>query len=125
GKASETHKKVFDAVLESQNRALDKAASGVAAEEIDRAARKPLEQAGLGRYFIHRTGHGLGLEVHEEPYIREGNKTYLQAGMIFTVEPGVYLPGKFGVRLEDNLVINATNVENTTHLPKTITLPVR
>ena len=64
-----------------------------------------MEENGLGRYFFHRTGHGLGLDVHEEPYIVGGGKKRLGEGMVFTVEPGVYLAGKYGVRIEDNLVV--------------------
>lgn len=78
---------------------------GVAAEEVDAAARKVIEDAGLGRFFIHRTGHGIGMEVHEHPYIVAGNSLTLKEGMAFSVEPGVYLPDRFGVRIEDIVVV--------------------
>ena len=74
---------------------------GVACQEVDRAARRVVDNAGYGDYFIHRTGHGIGLEVHEHPYMVEGNETSLEPAMCFSVEPGIYLPGEFGVRVED------------------------
>jgi Xaa-Pro aminopeptidase len=77
---------------------------GVACQEVDRAARQVITDAGLGDYFIHRTGHGIGLEVHEDPYMVEGNEAVIEPGMAFSVEPGVYLPGRFGVRIEDIVV---------------------
>jgi Xaa-Pro dipeptidase len=77
----------------------------VAAQAVDQAARDVIENAGYGDYFIHRTGHGMGLEVHEPPYIVAGNRQALQQGMTFTVEPGIYLPGRGGVRIEDDLVV--------------------
>jgi Xaa-Pro dipeptidase len=75
------------------------------AEEVDQVARQVIEQAGYGPYFTHRTGHGLGLEVHEPPYIVNGNDMVLRPGMTFTIEPGIYLPGKGGIRIEDDVVI--------------------
>jgi Xaa-Pro aminopeptidase len=78
---------------------------GVAAEDVDAAARGVIEHAGLGAHFTHRTGHGLGLDVHEAPWIVRGNRAPLAAGHVHSVEPGVYLPGRFGVRLEDIVVV--------------------
>jgi Xaa-Pro aminopeptidase len=74
---------------------------GVSPESIDAAARRTIEDAGYGDYFTHRTGHGIGLEVHEDPYIVAGSATPLRPGMTFSVEPGIYLPGRWGVRLEN------------------------
>lgn len=74
---------------------------GVPCEAIDRAARSVIDEAGFGDYFVHRTGHGIGLDVHEHPYMVEGNELQLEVGMTFSVEPGIYLPGRFGVRIED------------------------
>ena len=77
---------------------------GRTAEEVDAAARSVIADAGYGEYFIHRTGHGIGVEAHEDPYIVAGNTTPLAPGHAFSIEPGIYIPGKFGARLEDIVV---------------------
>jgi Xaa-Pro dipeptidase len=84
-----------------------------------------IEAGGYGKFFFHRTGHGIGMEGHEEPYIRAGNRLILEPGMTFTVEPGIYLPGRGGVRVEDNVIITADGVECFSNLPRQLrTLPV-
>jgi Xaa-Pro aminopeptidase len=93
-------RKVYRTVWQAQRAAIETVRPGVACEEIDRAARSVIEAAGYGACFLHRTGHGLGLAVHEPPYMVAGNKELLEEGMVFSLEPGIYLAGRFGVRLE-------------------------
>jgi Xaa-Pro aminopeptidase len=111
--------RVYSSVLEAQQEAVAKALTGSAVGAVDKAARDSLKRDRLGERFIHRTGHGLGLEVHEAPYIVAGGRAKLESGMVFTVEPGAYLPGKLGVRIEDDLVATRDGNEVMTHgLPK-------
>ena len=98
-------REVHDIVREAQERAFGAVRPGVPAQDVDRAAREVIEQAGYGDRFIHRTGHGIGLEEHEDPYLVEGNETLLQPGMCFSIEPGIYLPGRLGVRIEDIVAV--------------------
>jgi D-alanyl-D-alanine dipeptidase len=111
GAPSAEFRSVYAAVHEAQQAGVAAARPGVPAQTVDRAARQVIAAAGYGEYFVHRTGHGVGLEVHEEPYIVEGNELQLEPGMTFSVEPGIYLPGKFGVRIEDIVALteNASN----------------
>ena len=104
GTPSSIEAEVYEVVRVAQQSAVEAAALGVSCEEVDRAARSVIADAGFGEYFIHRTGHGIGIEEHEDPYIIEGNTNLLEAGHAFSVEPGVYLPGRFGVRIEDIVV---------------------
>lgn len=95
----------FDAVRAANQAGQRAAVAGARAGDVDLATRQSLEQAGYGDYFVHRTGHGLGMEVHEPPWISSESDTVLQPGMVFSIEPGVYLPGKFGIRVEDIVVV--------------------
>ncbi len=107
------------AIVQAANAAGRAAAGpGIPAQEVDRAARKVIADAGFGPYFTHRTGHGLGLEAHEGPNMVEGNRRTLAPGMVFTVEPGIYLPGDVGVRIEDDMLVTADGVESLTTFPR-------
>jgi Xaa-Pro dipeptidase len=113
---------VYHAVLEANQAGLWAGKPGVAAQEVDRAARGVIAEAGYGEYFTHRTGHGLGLDIHEHPNMREGNTMILEPGMVYTVEPGIYLPGRGGVRIEDNVVVTEKGVEVLTSFPRELRL---
>jgi len=108
----------YAVLQDAQERSVKSVRPGVTAEQVDAAAREPITAAGLGERFIHRTGHGIGLDVHEDPYIVGGNARTLEPGMAFSVEPGVYLDGEWGARIEDIVVVTETGVErlnNRTH----------
>jgi Xaa-Pro aminopeptidase len=111
GPARAEVQRVHQIVWEAQQRALETIRAGVPAERVDRAARAIIEASGFGDYFIHRTGHGIGLQVHEAPYLVAGNSAPLEEGMTFSVEPGIYLPGRFGVRLEVIVAVSRDGVE--------------
>ncbi|MFP3190622.1 MAG: Xaa-Pro peptidase family protein [Thermoproteota archaeon] len=99
--------KIYEIVKEAHDEAILASKDGILASDLDEIARSVITKKGYGNYFIHRTGHGLGLEVHEEPFINGLYKKELKKGMVFTIEPGIYLPGKFGVRLESNVYIDS------------------
>lgn len=105
GKMSRFHKKIYDVVWEAQRAGIKKAAPGVTCGEVDAACRKVIAKYGYADKFGHGTGHGVGLEIHEAPNVGGRSDTVLKPGMVVTVEPGVYLPGKFGVRIEDMILI--------------------
>ena len=111
GKASGEARMLYHAVLEAQLAAISVVRAGVTAGEVDRAARHELKRAKLDRYFTHSTGHGVGLEVHEVPRLAAGNDAVLQPGMVITIEPGVYIPGKCGVRIEDMVLVTERGYE--------------
>ena len=105
GKPDAETVKVHDAVRRSQEAGYAAAKSGASAGSVDAASRKVIDDAGYGKFFIHRTGHGIGLDGHEHPYLVTGNREALEPGMAFSIEPGIYLPGRFGVRIEDVAMI--------------------
>jgi Xaa-Pro aminopeptidase len=97
--------KIYDTVLKAQTQALKNIRVGMEICELDKTARDVIEKEGYGKYFVHSLGHGVGLDIHEWPYVNSRNKTKIKEGMVFTVEPGIYIPGEFGVRIEDMVMI--------------------
>ena len=118
GEADEEFRTVYDAVRRALEAGVEAARMGAAAEDVDRATRSTIEASGFGPHFLHRTGHGIGLDVHEEPYIVAGNRLILEPGMTFSVEPGIYLEGRYGVRVEDIVQVTdgaARRFNNSNH----------
>jgi Xaa-Pro aminopeptidase len=114
---------VHAVVREAQQAAFEAVRPGVACQEIDRVARRVITDAGYGEFFIHRTGHGIGVTTHEPPYMVEGEQQPLVPGMCFSIEPGVYLPGRFGVRIEDIVTVTpdaGRRLNNTSHDLQTV-----
>ncbi|HET9140471.1 Xaa-Pro peptidase family protein [Actinophytocola sp.] len=107
----------YAVLQEAQRAAVDSVRPGVRAEDVDAVARKVIAEAGFGPNFIHRTGHGIGLDVHEDPYIVSGNRIAVEPGMAFSVEPGIYLPGRWGARIEDIVVVTPDGVESLNNQP--------
>jgi len=120
GEVDEEYQKIHRIVQESNAAGRAIAKPGIPCAEVDKAARAVIEKAGYGVYFTHRTGHGIGMEGHEEPYMRGDNMQLLEPGMAFTVEPGIYLPGRNGVRIEDNVVITETGADVLSNMPREI-----
>ena len=112
GQPSDEFIRVYNVVKEAQETAFRSIRPGMECQEVDRIARGVITEAGYGEYFIHRVGHGLGLDVHEPPYMVEGNTQKIEPGMVFSVEPGIYLPGKFGIRIEDIVVATEDGAES-------------
>jgi Xaa-Pro aminopeptidase len=110
----------YEAVREAQQAAVEAVKPGVTVGEVDHVARKLLHNKKLGNFFTHSTGHGVGLEIHEAPRVAAGQKEVLQPGMVITIEPGVYMPGKWGVRIEDTIAVTETGCEILTHCPKNL-----
>jgi Xaa-Pro aminopeptidase len=105
GEPTDEERQVFEIVRRAQQAAFEVVRPGVTCQDVDRAARTVISDAGYGEYFIHRTGHGIGLTTHEPPYMVEGETRELVPGMCFSIEPGIYLPGRFGVRIEDIVTV--------------------
>jgi Xaa-Pro dipeptidase len=118
GTPTDDMRKVYQAVYDANRAAHATARPGVTCHEVDKAARDVINAAGYGEYFTHRLGHGLGLSGHELPNIAENNHVVLEAGMVFTIEPGIYLPGVGGVRIEDNVVVTENGIETLTNYPR-------
>ncbi|MDR3741398.1 MAG: aminopeptidase P family protein [Terracidiphilus sp.] len=120
GKPSQKERAAYQAVLEAQEQGVAAVAAGVRCGDVDEAVRGVLRQAGLAEWFTHSTGHGVGLEIHESPRIGTGQTTRLAPGMVITIEPGVYLPGQFGLRIEDMVAVTGTGGEVLTPAPKAL-----
>ena len=103
--SSKKIQKAYDTVLKAHDRAIKKARSGMKAKQVDALARDVIEKAGFGEYFVHSTGHGVGLDIHEMPYISSRSDTIIEDGMVYTIEPGIYIEGEFGIRIEDMVVM--------------------
>lgn len=124
GKIEPEFERIYNVVKLANEQGKLAAGPHTTGQDVDRATREVIEEAGYGQYFIHRTGHGLGLEVHEPPFVMEGNDTVMKPGNVITVEPGIYLPGRAGVRIEDDVVITEDGHRSLTTFPRDlITLP--
>ncbi len=118
GPAGDEFRRVYSVVQQAQESGVKAVRPGVPADTVDQVTRGVIEEAGYGPYFLHRTGHGVGLDIHEDPYIVAGNPLPLEPGMIFSVEPGIYIAGRFGVRIEDIVAVTdgaARRLNNSTH----------
>lgn len=118
GEASDEQKKIYDIVLKAHLEGLKAVKAGVSGYDVDKVCRDIITEAGYGEYFGHGTGHGVGLEIHEEPRVSPKGETILKPGMVITVEPGIYLPDKFGVRIEDTVLVTEDGYETFAHMPK-------
>ena len=108
---SPQYREVFNAVLAAQSAAYEAGRPGMECQQLDHIARTVIKQAGYGKYFTHRLGHGMGMDGHEPPYLVNGNNRPLVPGMVFTIEPGIYLPDQWGVRIEDDFVVREDGLE--------------
>jgi Xaa-Pro dipeptidase len=118
GEIEPEYRRIAELVRLANQNGREASRPGIPAGQVDAAARKIIEDGGYGKYFIHRVGHGIGMESHEPPYMFGENKQILTPGMAFTVEPGIYLPGRGGVRIEDNMIITETGAETLSDLPR-------
>lgn len=120
GRVDDELEKIVEIVQEANAAGRAAGRPGLACSEVDRAARQVIEKSGYGQYFTHRTGHGLGMEGHEAPYMRAGNTMLLEPGMTYTVEPGIYLPERGGVRIEDDVFVTASGAESLSDMPRSL-----
>lgn len=111
-------RRIYELVRQANQAGREAGRPGIPAGQVDQAARRVIEEGGYGKYFFHRVGHGVGMEAHEPPYMFGENELILEPGMTYTVEPGIYLPGRGGVRIEDNVVITANGAESLSDLPR-------
>jgi D-alanyl-D-alanine dipeptidase len=118
GEPTDEEREVHELVERAQQDGFEAVRPGIACQEIDRACRKTITDGGYGEYFIHRTGHGIGLTTHEPPYMVEGETHLLEPGMCFSIEPGVYLPGRFGVRIEDIVTVTEDGGRRFNNTPR-------
>jgi Xaa-Pro dipeptidase len=118
GDPTAEQKAIAESVLRANRAGRGAGKPGIMAGDVDRAARNEIESDGFGKYFTHRTGHGLGMEAHETPYMYAENTSLLEPGMVYTVEPGIYLPGKGGVRIEDDVVVTSTGAMTLSNIPR-------
>lgn len=118
GKPDEEFVKVYNTVFEAQSLALERGSARMSGKELDSIARTHISSCGLGEYFGHGLGHGLGLEVHEAPRVNQSNESILPVGAVVTIEPGIYIEGKFGVRIEEDVVVHEDHLERLTHLER-------
>jgi Xaa-Pro aminopeptidase len=117
---TDEERSVHRIVEEAQQAGFEAVKPGAACQEVDRAARTVIADAGYGDFFIHRTGHGIGLTTHEPPYMVEGEERPIEPGMCFSIEPGIYLPGKFGVRIEDIVVATESGARRLNNTPREV-----
>lgn len=122
GEVNDTCKEIYNTVLAANMAAIEAVKPGVTFGSLDRTARKVIADKGYGDYFTHRLGHGLGIDVHEYPSVHERNEDVLEPGMLFTIEPGIYVPKVAGVRIEDDVIVTADGVEILTSYPKELTI---
>jgi Xaa-Pro aminopeptidase len=118
GNISDRQREVYEIVKEAHDSAINSIKAGIPCNEIDRKARNIIEKKGLGQYFSHGTGHGVGLSVHENPRISTPSTSHLEAGMVITIEPGVYFPGLWGIRIEDMVLVKDNGCEILTTFSK-------
>ena len=122
GNPSSEQKKVYQVVKEAHDKAIEKVRPGIPIQEVDAAARDHIRDGGYGEYFGDGTGHGIGIAVHEEPAMNTENKGLVEEGMVFTIEPGIYIPDWGGVRIEDMILVTSQEAEILTYLPKELKL---
>ena len=120
GKIDDEKREVYNIVLNAQKKAIDNIKPGITGGKIDEIAREYITEYGYGKFFTHSLGHGVGLDIHELPRLFKGSNDVLQVGSIVTVEPGIYIPGKFGIRIEDMILITENKIENLTGFTKDI-----